>query len=152
MKEYSVGQVLKNLLIVVLILVGFYFLTLYITENKEENTNLSTNAKIQYEEIRLSSIFNQSAEEYYVLVELEEDISVIYPYVSTLKEASKLNVYTSNLNSVFNESYYAEDSDFSGNKPIFNTTTLIKIKNGIIDETYEGTDIISTYVEELASE
>ena len=73
--EYKIQNLIKMVVILVLIVAIFYGLTIIITKNKQQPENNETpgNTEIQYDEILIGDIYNQNENEYYVLVELEEE-------------------------------------------------------------------------------
>lgn len=152
MEEYNTKKIVINILVVLVILSGFYFLTTIILDNQDEEETITINTEIQYEEIRLSSLLEQKESEYYVLVELEEDIADVYQNLTSLKTLTELNAYTATLDNVYNEKYYVDQSDFALEKPLFSQTTLVKVINNQIEETYESVETITNYMIELSGE
>ena len=97
---------------------------------------------------------NRSEEEYYVLVEGENDqyLELYNYYLSSYnKENQKLKYYTIDLSDVFNRDYIGEKTLLSGDIATykFAETTLIKVKNGSLIEIYDNRDAIVSYLENL---
>lgn len=152
-QTYSTKQIIISLFIVVAVILAFYGITVVLTNNKEKETSVpndSNEAVIQYDEIIVGEIFNQSESEYYVLA--YNDNSNSQEYISNLNTYSELEgatkSYEIDLTNAFNKKYVSSESDFEGQFPIFSETTLVKIVNKQIVETYTGTDI-NTQIENM---
>jgi uncharacterized protein YktA (UPF0223 family) len=64
--------------------------------------------------------------------------------ISTYSELkNSLKVYTVDLSDAFNKKYVSDESNFNDEYPIFKETTILKIENKKITETYEGEEQIS---------
>ncbi len=152
-------RLIKVIIIVVIIAVIFYFITIVITKYKKEKTqpnyNDSTPAIIQYDEIVLGSLFNQKREEYYVLImeEKEPYKELLSSYMKTYSaKENSLKIFTSNLDSVFNQFYISETSNLkTSNISEFRVSglTLVKIKNNSVIEAYEGIDAVEKAFQSL---
>lgn len=152
-QTYSTKQIIISLFIVVAVILAFYGITVVLTNNKEKETSVpndSNEAVIQYDEIIVGEIFNQSESEYYVLA--YNDNSNSQEYISNLNTYSELEgatkSYEIDLTNAFNKKYVSSESDFEGQFPIFSETTLVKVVNKQIVETYTGTDI-NTQIENM---
>lgn len=152
-QTYSTKQIIISLFIVVAVILIFYGITVLLTNNKEKETSVpndSNEAVIQYDEIIVGEIYNQSESEYYVLA--YDDNSNSQEYISNLNTYSELEgatkSYEIDLTNAFNKKYVSSESDFEGQFPIFSETTLVKIVNKQIVETYTGTDI-NTQIENM---
>lgn len=152
-QTYSTKQIIISLFIVVAVILIFYGITVVLTNNKEKETSVpndSNEAVIQYDEIIVGEIFNQSESEYYVLA--YDDNSNSQEYISNLNTYSELEgatkSYEIDLTNAFNKKYVSSESDFEGQFPIFSETTLVKVVNKQIVETYTGTDI-NTQIENM---
>ena len=145
-EEYNLTNLIKMIIIIILIMVVFYGLTILITKKTNSNTDdnkTTTNTKIQYNEILIGNIYDQKEEEYYVLAELSSDYLTLNSIITTYNEKTdKIKLYTADLNNSFNKKYIGEQSKFEDKYPIFNKSTLLKIKNKQIVEYSEGTDKI----------
>jgi len=151
MKEYSVGQIIKNMIVVLIVIVVFYFLTILLISNKETTTPTTTN-EIQYDEIRISSIYLQSQEEYYVLVQLEADESSLSTDMTSFENGIDTKIYTAVLDSAYNKNYYGSEINLEGVLPIFSQTTLVKVQSGVIIDKYEGLTSIKNYINSIVGE
>jgi len=154
-------EIKKLLLIVFGILIVcaiFYGITILfvkdnkLEENKEEN---KSNVSIQYEEIILSKLLEQSEKDYYVLITLEEDINnkVYDEYKNKYKDKKDAKkIYTSNLNHHFNKNFINDNSNFNINniKDLkLKESTLIRVYKNKIKEYYEGKNEIISKLKEL---
>lgn len=153
-------NLIKIVLIVTGIFLAFYLITYLVAKNKANDTDKkddTAETSIQYDEILMSNLLKQVGSEYYVLAYDAKD--VYYDAYNTLitsytgKDNTK-RVYTSILSNGFNKSFY--DVDAKSNTNItsidelkLNSSTLIKVKDGKIETTYEGHDAIVTYLKTL---
>lgn len=147
---------LKNLLKIILIICGvllvFYFITVLV-QNKENNTSKDsdTTAVIQYSKILVGEILNRSENEYYVLIEKEND-SYIDLYKQYLTGVDGITYYTVDLSEVFNQNNIGEETIVEGNEVgnyKFAGTTLIKVTNGTLSSVYKNKDEITGYLKSL---
>lgn len=147
---------LKNLLKIILIICGvllvFYFITNLVQNKDDDNTNGSdTTAIIQYSKILVGEILNRSENEYYVLVEKEND-----PYIDLYKQyltsVDSTTYYNVELTEIFNQNHVAEETFVEGNDVgnyKFAGTTLIKVTNGTLNGVYKNKDEITEYLKSL---
>lgn len=152
-------KLVKIILILIVIVVLFYGITVLLTKYKKNRENnyasSSTPAVIQYDEILLGTLLTQNAEEYYVLIEKENSPynDLFDTYLKSYKsKENAMKVYTANLDSVFNHYYVADISVLNTNdmsKFKVSDVTLVKIKNKMIVETYEGVDNIENALKNL---
>lgn len=104
-------------------------------------------AEIQYKDILISKLLKQKQSEYYVLVEYSKDENLktyegyIKNYEENYSKKDVLRIYTAQLNNAFNKSYYSDEDSYEIDKLSFSKTTLVKVSNGNITETYTGNDI-----------
>lgn len=104
-------------------------------------------AEIQYKDILISKMLKQKQSEYYVLVEYSKDENLktyegyIKNYEENYSKKDVLRIYTAQLNNAFNKSYYGDEDSYEIDKLSFSKTTLVKVSNGNITETYTGNDI-----------
>ncbi len=159
----STNDELKKLgifLLIIIFLFGvFYALSTVIDHNKKtDNTNTNNQAAvIQYDEIILGTLFSQPSENYYVLVQNEEQSNLYNSYITTYKaKENAWKIYTSDLESPFNKRYLVtgeEGSNFdidSISDLRIKEDTLLKIENDQITEFFEGKDAIVDQLKVLA--
>lgn len=146
-ETYSIKKAIIFVIVILIIFGAFYGITILLTEKKSEKENEINDepyVAIQYEEIIVGNIFKQNENEYYVLATTSKDSNAT-TYNSSLKEyaaADKaIKSYTIDLDSGFNKKYVAEESNFNLEFPVFRTSTLLKIVDKQIVETYEGENI-----------
>lgn len=149
MNEYSVKQIIKSLMIVLVVILIFYFLTTVIIDDTNDKQSVN---EIQYNEIRVSSLYNIVDEEYYVLVQLDADVDDLAESLLSLSNNIEENVYTANLDNAYNKKYYSDVSNFEEILPIFSQSTLLKIQNNEITEIKEGVSLINIYIEDITGE
>ncbi len=148
----EMGKLIKIILILIVIVVAFYGLTVLITKFQktsvpDRNKN-TTPAVIQYDEILIGTMLNQAREEYYVLIQKDDDQyqTLTSYYLQRYNSTTKpLKVYIANINSVYNQFYISENSNIKTNNISefkVSTITLVKVKNHEIVEAYEGLEEI----------
>lgn len=146
---------IKIILIILVIVCVFSLITSFVTNKKNSKTN-SNEVTIQYKEIIAGNILNISNDEYYVLLEFEnDDYNTLYETYLT-NYASKENAlpyYKVDMSKGFNKSYISTDkpnldTDISSELK-FTETTLLKIKSKKIVEKYYTNDTIIKALEQL---
>jgi len=155
--ENEMIKFIKMIIIVTIIFALFYILTMFINEKEKVKTNTDKQVSIQYGEILIGNIFNQSEKNYYVLVTETEDLNakVYEAYLSnysTKKDSKKY--YTATLDNLFNSKYKAEETKLSNNlsELKFANTILLEIKDGKIIKSYETDQKIRSFVKQLTEE
>lgn len=155
----ATGNEITNLIKIVLILCAvlllFYFITELVTNKNKNNTYTeNTTATIQYDKILVGQILSQKEKDYYVLVEKETDkyVELYNYYLSSYDGENKdFKYYRVDLGDVFNGNHIGEKTDLKGRLSEFKFagTTLLRIKNGVISETYQNRESIISYLENL---
>ena len=139
---------IKIILIILVIVCVFSLITSFVTNKKNNKTN-SNEVTIQYKEIIAGNILNVSNDEYYVLLEFENDnYNTLYEtYLTNYASKEKaLPYYKVDMSKGFNKSYISTDkpnldTDISSELK-FTETTLLKIKSKKIVEKYYTNDAI----------
>ena len=156
--EYSdnseISKLIKLIVIVTLIVLVFYGITAILNNDEEEETQ-DQSATIQYDEILIGNVLKQPNEEYYVMIYDDEDYdtSLYSTYLDLYKQKDEaIRIYTSQLNNPLNQNFKAEKSnldisDISDLK--VQSSTLLKINNGKIEEFYEGEELVE-YLKEIS--
>lgn len=128
-------------LVVVLIVIGVYFLTDMIN-TKDGNSDVSIN----YDTCLVGNMFNRPYSEYYVFLysSLDDNASTYQGLITSyVDEEDSLKIYYVDMNDGFNKSYL---SDKSNTKPVsvddvsIKDSALIKIKDGKVVNYYEKLD------------
>jgi hypothetical protein len=146
-ENYDIKKLSLYILIIMAVLLVFYGITVIVTNNQstnEENSEQTT--VIDYEKILVKNIYTQKEETYYVFASMPDDtnLSSYESSISTYSELkNSLKVYTVDLSDAFNKKYVSDESNFNDEYPIFKETTILKIENKKITETYEGEEQIS---------
>ena len=138
--------------VIVLIFGLFYVITKLVTEDNLKQDDILEEVEISFDEIILGDLLNQKEKEYYVLVIFEKDVyaSLYNSYFDEYyKKERPLPKYVANINNVFNKNFIAEESKFDMTDLKFKESTLLKVKNNKIVETYEGRKKIVEYLKEL---
>ena len=146
------GNVVKILIGIVVILVLFYFLTVYLLERDTTSSTIDTTpseADIQYQEILAGNSFSKSDSHYYVLYYdmSDEDLKSLYTnIISTYEDDdTKDPIYTVDMSSTFNQKYSSDKSNPSVESLDdleISTTTLIEFRDGNVVDYVEGEDAI----------
>ena len=144
----EMANLIKIVLVVTAIFLIFYGITTLVTDKNSNNTTNPEGVVIQYDEILLGTLFEQSNSEYYVLVTTEDDYNTqtYSSLVSSYKaKENSLRVYTSNLDNGFNKTYKAEETKISNNLQELKLkgSALLKIKDKTIVASYEDNDIMN---------
>ena len=131
----ALNNVFKYLIVVVIIFVGVYFLTDYIT-NHSSNSNYKKQvgeATIQNDKILAGSTFNKSDEEYYVLFyDVTGDSTYTDLYDSYKEKEDHIPIYYVDTNEGLNRDYVGEDVNeepTEASEIKVNGPTLMKIEN-----------------------
>jgi len=152
-QEYEIGNLFKIILVILIIFGLFYVLTYYIQNNKTaENNSDTSNAitTIQYDEILMGEILNQSEDEYYVLLVTKEEYTDKYKeYISEYSSNHKF--YYSLIDNGMNSRYLSDTS----NLKVENIdelrvvgTSLIKVSSNKISEVYDGnSSVMQAFIE-----
>lgn len=144
-------------LAIIIIIFGLFFLITKMLK-KEDYSDIFVEsldvAEIQYTDILIGNMLKQSENEYYVLIEnSEEEISEITYYAQNYQalydKTKDYKMYTAQLNNVFNKKYYGQTDSYEANSLSFSKTTLVKVSNGSIVETYAQYGDIVNKLEEL---
>lgn len=153
--DMATNNELKKLGIIIIVLLIIFFIFYGITklvnngkDNYEYNFEDDVPVEIQYDEILVGEILNQNRNEYYVLLERSEDVSVdLYKYHISRYASTQnaLKVYTVNVDNPFNKGYIAEKSNLKVSdvsKMKISETALLHVKNKKVIASYEGKDKI----------
>lgn len=155
----EITNLTKIILVVTGIFLAFYLITYLVTKNSAtKDTDTETKAAtIQYDEILLSNLLKQNNSEYYVLAYDADDVyydaynTSLTAYSST---TGALRVYKSIISNGFNKTYYDAKADSNTNVSSIeelklNASTLFKIKDGKVEQSYVGHDAIVAYLNTL---
>lgn len=152
--QNEIGKFIRIIAIVIVIFFAFYLITIFTTGRKkgEYTKKQTTPAVIQYEEIILGNLYQQSANSYYVLIEEKDD-----PYNTLFENLLRQNntkeggipYYTSDLSSAFNQRFIGSTASFEPGNLKVNGTTLLKIENGTVTAHYETSESILEFLKTL---
>lgn len=149
-------NLIKIVVIVCVILLAFYFITLLVNKKTKGSAfgNDDSVAVIQYDKIIVGEILNRPDNNYLVLVKKENDVnSNLYQSYLSIYSGKKnaLKVYNVDLSEVFNSNYAGDETilDKGIQNYKFSDTTIIKVDDGSISESYVGTEAIENYLKEL---
>lgn len=143
-QEIEVGNLFKIILIILIVFGIFYIFTYYLQKNKSETNNLNNNTNhitiIQYDEILIGDSLNQSESDYYVLYVKKADYNARYKeYLSRYNNDNKF--YYSLIDDGLNRNFISDTSNLNVDNIAdlrISDTSLLKISNGKIVETYDG--------------
>ena len=149
------GRLIKIILIVTVIMVVFYGVTVVVTNKvKEAKDEQSSESKgIQYDNIMVGSMLKINGN-FYVLIEDQDDPRIseydtLSQTIAANPEAPK--IFVADLSDSFNSSYLSSESNYESDMTKFKVTgtTLVKIENHKITETYDSYDEINDKLKEL---
>ena len=151
-EEMSVSSFFKIIVWLLIVLIVFTLITMFVTRDKKEKEN----TEIQYTNIIVGSILNRGEEDYFVLVEKEDDAN-IPSYTSMIDKYNNKEehqrFYIVLLSDPFNAGYVASEANLSVESITdirFSETTLLHIKNGKIVSSRVGNEI-SEYLNKLSA-
>ena len=149
-------NLIKIVVIVCVVLLAFYFITVLVNKKTKgsEFDNDESVAVIQYDKIIVGEILNRPDNTYLVLVEKENDVNsnLYQSYLSIYSgKENALKLYNVDLCEVFNLNYVGDETilDNGIQNYKFSNTTLIKVSDGNIFESYIGSEAIENYLKEL---
>lgn len=149
----EIVKLIKIILILCAVLLTFYFITVLVNERMDKTDySENTTPTIQYSKILVGQILNRDEDEYYVLVEKENDQYLeLYNYYLSSDYEDALEYYTVDLSDVFNGNHVAEATNVEGDVSEFKfaETTLLKVKDGKIKRAYKTRDTIVAHLEKL---
>lgn len=152
--DTEISKLIKLIIVVSLIVLIFYGLTVLVNQEQEVE-NPDTSASIQYDEILIGNALKQPNEEYYVMIYDDEDYdtSLYSTYLDLYEQKDEaIRIYTSQLNNPLNQNFKAEESNLDINDISdlkVQSSTLLKINNGQIEEFYEGEELVE-YLKEIS--
>lgn len=154
-ETYDVKKAIIYLVVLILVIGLFYGITVLVINNKDKEESQASEpyTSIQYEEIIVSNILKQTADDYYVLVTTKNDEKYkqyISDYTTYTTKKDALPTYRVDLDNSFNKSYLQAESDFTGDPLIFKESTLLRITNHQISEIY-GKDEIQSAISYLVN-
>lgn len=144
--ENEVYRFIKILVVIVILILGFYLLTNAIAEKNDKKKDEATEVEISSSNIIVGTMFNRPYKEYYVIAyKSKANDSTIYDtYVSMYKQKENaLNIYFVDLDNELNKKYYSEKGN--PNAKTFDdiklsSPTLIKISDKKIVKYIENVD------------
>ena len=134
------------LVVIAIILVGFWITKLANKKNSQDITYTSGN--IATDKVIVGTMLNRGGE-YYVLCydTSKNDANIYVTYGENYKNKKALDLYYLDLSSEFNRKYYVDEESNKEAKKIdelkISNGTLIRIKDGVIVEYIEGIQDIS---------
>ena len=135
------------LFIVVLVVVGLYYLTEnLVNKDKDNNTDISE-VLIDYDIATIGTMFNRVEDEYYVLIYSNEtNGSDLNSYLTTYRSSDDyIKTYYIDLDKKINSIAISDETNkypTNSNEVKVNDATMYKIKNGKVVKTYCGVEDI----------
>ena len=155
--EFTVKNLIKTILTIVLVLAVFYGITVFVvkplvTEKKPDPVQFDTS------KITMNQLLTRNEESYYVLAVKESAYLNLYTnlnyfelynnYVSKYSEKEgALKFYWIDMDDAFNESHWGEEMDID--KLIINDDVLFKVSNGKLAKYYVGHEEILKGLQEI---
>ena len=148
------------IVIIVALFVAFYVISMFIDVKESETTPEADEATvIQYDEIILGTLLDQSSGDgnYYVLIANEDRQQGVYEVYKSGYSAKEnaLKIYTSDIDSPFNQKYKAEESNFDIEQISdlrIKGDTLIKVEDHQLVEYFEGQEDIINVLKSISEE
>ena len=106
-------------------------------------------AKIDYENIPIGTVFNRAEKEYYVLFDNYRSNVTSDQYINQLLKDSSIRVYKVDMNKKANAKFIGEQANKKASKASdlsINDITLIKISNGRISSYFVGSEEIEKHL------
>lgn len=153
--SYDLKQLFIIIVVIVAVLAVVYILS-SVFKKKDYSSIFDNNldvTEIQYDEVLVGTMLDQSEDEYYVLVYDDEDpyAEIFNNHIKSYLEAEyKTRIYTVDLNNIFNRNSKADDYDYDDLK--FKSTSLLKIEDGEIESHYEDSIEIEEILVDLLKE
>ncbi len=151
-EQMEVIRFIRILVIVVVLIIGIYFFTKLFVVDKELKEESPIAGTINYSITMIGSMLIKPEEEYYVMIYNTKNLrSVYYSGLMSNYEQNEnhLKIYFADLDKEFNQKFYDPENINLDIEQISDLKvgdlTLIKVKDGAIDETF-------TDEEEVASE
>ena len=148
--EISVRMGVITVVILIVIFVGFYFLTDYLLSKRTNTTVKEPTVTTNTNDITFTNLLKQKESEYYVLAILESDKDNTTKYERYAKGLSK--VYYIDMTNSFNKNHIGEETKVGENVKdiVISDTALFHIKGGKIEKYYVGYEDITEYLISLA--
>lgn len=151
-EDKAVRNFIIIFIIVILLVVGLYFLTVFINKDndpKAEETNTSEEVKIDNSKVIVGTMLQKSDKDYYVILYKSDDEKANeYASLESKYKANKdsLPVYTVDLSDGMNSKYYDKEhvnltaSDINDLR--FGDITVLEVKDGKIYKSFNSVDKI----------
>lgn len=150
---YSLKNLLTIIILIVVTLGVFYFITTLVVDPVEQNDINNTITEIDSTKITLNNLLNRKESEYYVLATKESTnsqvnyIMLYNNYINEYKKEEKaLPFYNVDLNDALNKNYIGEKLNISNevSEIKLNDEVLFKVKDGKIEKYFVGSkDILN---------
>ena len=137
----EIKRVIIISVVILIVLVGIYFLTEVILNKEDDDSDKVTENAIQYEEILAGESFNQSEDKYYVIYyDSTDDYSSISSLISSYQmNDNEVKLYSVDLSNGMNKSYVTD-----GNVVTTNANSLKVKANTLLEFTNKKvTDVIT---------
>jgi len=150
-EDYSIKNFIKILSFLVIIFLGFYFVTtIFIDEEyKNENKN-QEDVVVDSSKIILGQLLTREEQEYYVIATKPSlyktsYIQIYNKYINSYKQKeNSIKFYYIDLDNALNNEYLSDELNITNeiSKLKLNDEVLFKINNGQIEKTYVGKEKI----------
>ena len=151
-EDKAVRNFIIIFVIVLLLVVGIYFFTLFINkdnENKTDDTNTTTDVSIDYDKAIVGTMLQANNADYYVILyKSDDDKAMEYQSVVSKYKTNKdaKTILTVDLSEGMNSKYYDKDninlSSNNVNDLRFGDITLIQVKKNKIVKSFDTIDKI----------
>lgn len=151
-EDKAVRNFIIVFVIVLLLVVGVYFFTVFVNKDNEpktDDTNTTEEVQIDKTKAIVGTMLNKSDKEYYVILyKSDDDKASDYQGLVTKYKNTKnaLSVYTVDLADGFNSKYYDKDNTNYTSSNLedlrFGDITVLQIKNNKIAKSFNTVDKI----------
>ena len=156
-EEFSIGKFVSIIIVILLVLGIFYFITSKVAKKKDVDTKTTTNSVINTEMVTIGNMLSKKETDYYVLIYYKENTkkssSQIYEmYMKDIKSNdNSIKFYIANLNDAMNKSYISDVDNITDNLKEFKVSedTLIHIVNNKISESFIGSNKVASKLLEI---
>lgn len=148
--EISVRMGVITVVIMIVIFVGFYFLTDYLLSKRTNTVTKAPEITERTDYITFSNLLKQKDSDYYVFAILESDKKNTPKYEQYARSLNK--VYYIDMTNSFNKAHIGEETKVEENikDVVISDTALFHVKGGKIEGNYIGYDEITKYLISLA--
>ena len=158
--EFSFKKFIGIIIIILVVLGIFYFITTLTAKKQESNVERNVNSVIDTDMATIGTMLSKSESDYYVLAYRNEsgkknNIDVYNMYIKDIKSSNdSFKIYKVNLSDAMNKAYISNENNITDNIEEFKLSdeALIHVVNNSISESFIGISDISKKLSDLKGE